>query len=488
MFSLRSAAPARRAACLRRRARTCGAPTLVKLPHDAAVARRAKFQDGASGILPRTVFPLDSFALRPLLTMTVKLALSARNRLRTTTVAATLSVAWCMFAAASPVMAQTGPQNLQQPLLLAQSQPQPAVQQGQTFEEEIIPQRYADNPNVDAFIDDMTARYDFDPAALHALFARVSYSATAVKLVTPSSAPSVKNWRAYQARFLDPVRIAAGVRFWRANQATLQRAYEEFGVPPEVIVGIIGVETIYGRYMGNFRVLDALTTLTFDYPNTANRADRQATFRKNLEDFLVWTRGLQLDPTTVLGSYTGAIGIPQFLPSSIVQYAVDYEGNKQIDLRNSPADAIGSVANYLRQNGWENGRPVVWKIGADTGSIGVAQAAADGAPEPHWPLQQLLQAGMLLNEPSLDIASEAGTPVTIVDLPSPGRPTQYKLGLKNFYVLTRYNRSFFYALAVYQLGEKIKAQMGASNTVNGSSSNNGPGNDLTAAPVDAASQ
>ena len=396
--------------------------------------------------------------------MTVKLALSARNQLRIQAVAAALSVASCMFMATSPALAQST--SKKPPLLVAQGQPQPAVPQGQTFEEEIVPQRYANNANVDAFINDMVARYDFDEAALHALFSQVNYSATAVKLVTPSPSPSVKNWRVYQSRFLDQIRINAGVRFWRANQATLQRAYEEFGVPPEVIVGILGVETIYGRFMGNFRVLDALTTLSFDYPNTANRADRQATFRKNLEDYLVWTRDSQIDPTTVLGSYTGAIGIPQFLPSSIVQYAVSYDGNKQIDLRTNQVDAIGSVANYLRQNGWESGRPVVWKIGSDAGSLGVAQAAADGQPEPHWPLDQLLRAGLLLNEPGVDIAAEAGTPVTVVDLPSPGRGTEYMLGLKNFYVITRYNRSFFYALAVYQLGQRIKAQMEASDAAN----------------------
>jgi len=399
--------------------------------------------------------------------MTVKSALSARstrNRLRLGALAASLSVASCMLMAASPVNAQSAARKT--PVLVAQSQPQQPVQQGQTFEEEIIPQRYANNANVDAFINEMVARYDFDATSLHALFAGVSYSTTAVKLVTPSPSPSIKNWRVYQARFLDPVRINAGVRFWRENQATLQRAYEEFGVPPEVIVGIIGVETIYGRYMGNFRVLDALTTLSFDYPNTANRADRQATFRKNLEDYLVWTRDAQIDPTTVLGSYTGAIGIPQFLPSSIVQYAVNYDGNKGIDLRTSPADAIGSVANYLRQNGWESGRPVVWRIASDIGSLGVAQAAADGRPEPHWPLDQLLRAGLVLNEPNVDIAQEAGTPVTVVDLPSPGRGTEFMLGLKNFYVLTRYNRSFFYALAVYQLGQRVKAQMQALDAVN----------------------
>ncbi|WP_070108399.1 lytic murein transglycosylase B [Burkholderia plantarii] len=326
-------------------------------------------------------------------------------------------------------------------------------------EEQIVPQQYANNPKIDAFISEVAARDGFDPAKLHALFASANYSATAVRLVRPAPSPSVKNWRVYQARFLDPIRINAGVKFWRANQATLQRASAEFGVPPEVIVGIIGVETIYGRYMGNFPTLDALTTLAFDYPDTPNRDDRQATFRKNLEDFLVWTRDSQLDPTSVLGSYTGAIGIPQFLPSSIRSYAVDYEGNGHIDLRASTADAIGSVANYLKQHGWEPGRPVVWQIAPDAGSQGVAQAAADGKPEPHLTLSQLTQAGLALDEPSVNLAAEAGTPVTVVDLPSPGRATEYKLGLKNFYVLTRYNRSFFYALAVYQLGERVKQKM-----------------------------
>ena len=385
----------------------------------------------------------------------------------------TLAITLASALASVPAhAAQTGPQA---PLLtVAQAQPQVPPQvpsQGQTFEEVIVPQRYANNPDVDAFINDMVARYDFDPNALHALFAGVSYSATAVKLVTPSPVPAVKNWRAYRARFIEPIRINAGVKFWRENAATLQRAADQFGVPPEVIVGIIGVETLYGRYMGNFRVLDALTTLAFDYPNTPNRADREMTFRKNLVDFLVWTRDAQVDPTSVLGSYAGAIGIPQFMPSSIMKYAVDFEGNNHIDLRASPADAIGSVANYLKQHGWERDRPVVWNIAPDAGSQGIAQAAADGQPEPRWPLEQLLRAGLVLNQPDVDIANEAGTPVTVIDLPTPGQPTAYKLGLENFYVLTRYNRSFFYALAVYQLGERVKERMLATQQPMGGSSN-----------------
>jgi membrane-bound lytic murein transglycosylase B len=385
--------------------------------------------------------------------MTVILASRAAKRLAA--LAATLAFA---AACGNAALAQTRP--LRHSMKMVQTEPQ-TPPQGQTFEEEIIPQRYAHNADVDAFIDDMVARFDFDPAVLHALFAGADYSATVVKLVTPSPTPALKNWHAYEARFLDGVRINAGVKFWRENQATLQRAYEQYGVPPEVIVGIIGVETIYGKYMGNFRVIDALTTLAFDYPNTPNRAEREMTFRKNLEDYLVWTRNAQLDPSSVRGSYTGAIGIPQFLPSSIVKYAVDYEGNNRIDLRTSTADAIGSVANYLSENGWNTGRPVVWKIAHDAGSIGIAQAAADGKPEPHWPLSQMLRAGMSLDEPGLDTNAEAATPVLVIDLPTPGQPTEYMLGLQNFYVLTRYNRSFFYALAVYELGQRVKARMQA---------------------------
>ncbi|MGI4812633.1 MAG: lytic murein transglycosylase B [Janthinobacterium lividum] len=347
----------------------------------------------------------------------------------------------------------------------AQGAPQAPPPGGQEFEEEIVPQRYVSNPAVDAFIDSMVARYDFDSQALHALFDQVNYSATAARLVTPAPNPATKNWRSYQARFLDAVRVNAGVSFWRDNQATLSRAQADYGVPPEIIVGIIGVETMYGRYMGNFRTIDALTTLAFNYPNTPNRADRQTLFRKNLEDFLLWTRDAGLDPTSVQGSYAGAIGLPQFMPSSIVQYAVDYDGSQNIDLRNSPADAIGSVANYLKQYGWEAGRPVVWNIAGDTGSLGIAQAAADGQPEPRWALGQLLKAGMLLDPPLADESAERSTPVTVIDLPTPGQPTQYALGLRNFYVLTRYNRSFFYALAVYQLGQKIKARLQASGEI-----------------------
>ncbi len=344
----------------------------------------------------------------------------------------------------------------------AQGAPEATPANGQMFEEEIVPQRFENDPQVNAFIDDLVARYDFDPAVLHQIFNQVSYSASAVKLVTPSPNPSAKNWSVYQRRFIEPIRINGGVKFWQANRQWLDKASAQYGVPPEVIVAIIGVETLYGKYMGNFRVLDALTTLAFDYPNTPNRNDRMQMFRKNLADLLIWTRDQNIDPASVQGSYAGAIGIPQFMPSSISQYAVDFDNSNSIDLRSSAADAIGSVANYLKQNGWESGQPVMWRIGADAGSQGIAQAAADGKPEPHWALGQLTKAGMLLDEPDVDINAMQGTPVTVVDLPTPGQATQYALGLNNFYVITRYNRSFFYATSVYQLAQAIKAKMLAS--------------------------
>lgn len=354
------------------------------------------------------------------------------------------------------------------PLLVAshaahsQGQGQPQSRPPQVFEEEIEPQRYANSPEVAAFIDNMVARYDFDRQRLQSLFQQVAYSATAVQLSRPAASPATKNWQSYLARFTDAGRINNGVKFWRDNRATLERAAAQYGVPPEIIVGILGVETIYGRYMGDFRVLDVLTTLSFNYPDTPNRDARQQMFRENLVDFLLWTRDSDIDPQGVRGSYNGAIGIPQFMPSSVTRYAVDYDGSQTIDLRTSAADAIGSVANYLQQNGWQAGRPVVWNIARDVGSQGIAAAAADGKPEPHWALDQLLKAGMLLDQPNLDYGFERATPVTVIDLPTPGRPTEYALGLQNFYALTRYNRSFFYAMAVWQLGSRIKSRMVAS--------------------------
>jgi membrane-bound lytic murein transglycosylase B len=328
-------------------------------------------------------------------------------------------------------------------------------------EEEIDPGRYrADGTNAQAraFIDEMVAKHGFERGALNDWFGQTAYSATVARLIMPPTTPGRKSWRAYRSRFIEPIRINAGVRFWEEHRDTLRRAEAEFGVPASVIVGIIGVETIYGRDMGTFRVMDSLSTLAFDYPDTPNRAARTTLFRNQLQDYLLWCRETRTDVFSVLGSYAGAIGIPQFMPTSLREYALDYSGDGRIDLRNSAVDAIGSVARFLQLHGWEPGRPVAWRLGQDEGSRGIASAAADGEPWPTRTLNQLLKAGLRVDEP-IDTAREGETGVLVVDLPTPDAPTEYMLGLRNFYVLTRYNRSFFYALSVYQLGEAVKAAM-----------------------------
>lgn len=325
-------------------------------------------------------------------------------------------------------------------------------------EEEIEPGRYRDHPQAKALIDELVTQHGFDRATLNGWFSQAVFSATVARLIMPPATPGRKSWRAYSGRFIEPIRINAGVRFWQTHRDTLRRAEAEFGVPASVIVGIIGVETIFGRDMGSFRVIDSLSTLAFDYPETPNRTSRVALFRAQLKDYLLWCRDTRTDVFSVLGSYAGAIGIPQFMPTSLREYAVDYDGDGRIDLRNSPTDAIGSVGRFLQLHGWEPGRPVAWRIQGDEGSQGVAAAAADGEPWPGRTLNQLVKAGLRVNEP-IDLAREGETSVLVVDLPTPGEPTAYMLGLRNFYVLTRYNRSFFYALSVYQLGEAVRAAM-----------------------------
>ncbi|XHO03976.1 hypothetical protein ACEQUB_00842 [Ralstonia syzygii] len=219
-------------------------------------------------------------------------------------------------------------------------------------EEEIDPDRYRNNPQTQAFIGTLVAEHNFDRAALDALFAGTAYSATVARLILPPPTPARRSWTAYRGRFIEPVRISAGVQFWQQYGDTLRRAEAEFGVPADVVVGILGVETIYGRDMGNFRVMDALTTLAFDYPDTPNREERSTMFRNQLKDFLLWCRDTGTDAFSVLGSYAGAVGIPQFMPTSIREYALDYDRDGRIDLRNSAVDAIGSVAHFLQMHGW----------------------------------------------------------------------------------------------------------------------------------------
>jgi len=300
----------------------------------------------------------------------------------------------------------------------------------------------ADQPEAVAFAQDLAARQGFDAAELLQLFARIHSNPKVLQLIRPPASPLQRSWERYRPRFLNERRIAGGVRFWEENQATLSRAAAVYGVPEEIVVAIIGVETEYGRNTGGFPVLEALATLAFDYP------PRAEFFRTELEQFLLLSRENRLDPLRVTGSFAGAIGIPQFMPGSQRRYGVDFDADERIDLSASTADAIGSVARFLEGHGWASGQPV-----------------AVPALTPRTPDQALLDAGI---RPSLKVSALAEQGITadapveatvaLVDLVSPGRETEYWLGFENFYVITRYNRSSFYAMAVFQLAEAVKAR------------------------------
>lgn len=312
------------------------------------------------------------------------------------------------------------------------------------------PERYAARPEVQAFIRELVEQEKMPEPYLRRIFQQARYSARVAELMVPA-APGPKNWQAYRTNVLAPVRIQEGVRFWRRHERTLARAAREYGVPPEIIVGILGVETRYGRAQGRFSVLDALATLAFDFPESSVRPARSAMFRAQLKDYLLWCRQTRTDPRRVAGSYAGAIGIPQFLPTSLRTYAVDFDRNGRTDLRRSPADAMGSVGRFLQAHGWERGRPVLWRPLAE--SIPLLKAKADGVPEPRMRLGDLAKAGLKAKD--LEAGQEADTPVLVVDLPSPDGSVEYAVGLRNFYVLTRYNRSFFYAMGVFELAEAV---------------------------------
>jgi membrane-bound lytic murein transglycosylase B len=301
------------------------------------------------------------------------------------------------------------------------------------------------------FIDQMVAKHGFNKTELEAILSKVRYVDSAIQLIKPAPPGRPKNWRAYRARFIDPVRINAGVAFWDEYADALARAEAQYGVPAEIIVGIIGVETVFGRNTGNFRVMDAVTTLAFAYPNTPTRSARMSYFRGELENTLLFARESGIDPFSLLGSYAGAIGWPQFMPGSIRQFAVDFDGDRKIDLRNSPVDAIGSIANFLVSHGWKKGEPTVFPatISASAGA-GWELFIGQGL-EAKFKLEELKMAGV-----SPGIEPPADMLFGLVDLQNGGEPTEYWLGANNFFAITQYNRSFFYAMSVIDLGRAIR--------------------------------
>ena len=289
-------------------------------------------------------------------------------------------------------------------------------------------------PGIPEFIDEMVEKHHFRREELVRLFDLANEKPQIIEAISRPIA--AKPWPEYRASFVNRYRIEQGLLFWKKYRKTLARAERRYGVPQEIIVALIGVETLYGKQTGNFRTIDALTTLAFDYPR---RADF---FRDELENYLLLAREQQLDLLNVRGSYAGALGIPQFMPSSYRKYAVDFNGNHRKDLMNEAPDAIGSVGNYLKNYGWIKG-----------GNIAVRADVARA--------QDQNDASHRLDE----WAKEGVTPRTSVKLDEPARLLSYTigdgkefwLGFNNFDVITRYNNSDYYAMSVFQLAVALKS-------------------------------
>lgn len=290
-----------------------------------------------------------------------------------------------------------------------------------------------------AFVDEMVSRHGFERAELTTLLEDAQFQEGIITLITRPA--ESKPWYEYRAIMVTPDRVEQGVEFWQRNAKTLQRAEVEFGVPPQIITAILGIETRYGRNTGRHRVLDALFTLGFGYPR------RASFFRSELEQFLLMVREERLDPRTLTGSYAGAMGRSQFMPSSFRAYAVDFDGDGRRDLWGSDADAIGSIANYLARNGWHRGEGVALPAsGVDSSHRRFLEAGL----KPSLTLGELAGAGIRVAADGLP----ADTPCSLFDLSEESGPA-YWAGLQNFFVITRYNRSELYAMAVYQLSREI---------------------------------
>lgn len=304
------------------------------------------------------------------------------------------------------------------------------------------------NPEVVDFIQQMSTKYGFDQSTLSANFENQRPDNRIIRIMAPAPTQLTPNWVAYRDRFVNSRRINRGVQFWDAYSDTLERAAREYGVPQEIIVAIIGVETEYGRNMGSFNVLNALASIGF-YGER-----RREFFQSELEQYLLLARDNNLDLLTTRGSFAGALGIPQFMPSSQRRWGVDFDGNNKVDLIHSPMDAIGSVANFLKSHGWQKDQvatiPVTppQPLPTDFEKVDV---------KPGLSLAQYRDAGFVFASPLRE-----STLATLVSLSSPKAATQNWLGLNNYYVITRYNRSAAYAMSVIELGEAIRQARVAS--------------------------
>ena len=314
---------------------------------------------------------------------------------------------------------------------------------------------YASRPEAMAFAVDLALRSNLDVDWVRQQIGQAQRLPQVARLMLPVPRGSAKNWAAYRARFIEPVRLRAGMAFWEQNRDTLARAEAVSGVPASLIVGVIGVESLYGQHTGNFRVIDALSTLAFDFPASHPRAEARTTFFKDeLEQFLSFSKRNGFDPMEVRGSYAGAMGWPQFMPSSWVKYAVDFDGDGKVDLFNSQADVIGSVANYFKTFGWQPGLPTYYPVAVDGPNVDL-----DGllAPDilPTFSVASFTAKGARLE----GVALQNPGNLALIELENGDAPRSYVAGTDNFYAVTRYNWSSYYAMAVIELGQAIQAQL-----------------------------
>ena len=313
---------------------------------------------------------------------------------------------------------------------------------------------YSQRKDVQKFIAEMHKEHGFDTGLVTSWMEGVKQQKTAIEAIS-RPAEGVLTWAKYRKIFMTDSRINKGVKFWEDNVALLNRAEKEFGVPAEFLVAIIGVETYYGKRAGNYRVLDALTTLGFDYPlenTTQKRRDaRETFFRKELKEFLLMTREEKVDPRSLKGSYAGAMGMPQFIPSSFRHYAVDFDGNGVRDFWNGSADSIGSVANYFKKHGWKQNQPVASRASVEKKS----RKLGSKKMKPHTSVAEYKQQGV---KPEDHFKSSDKATLLLL---SGQEGDEYWMTLNNFYVITRYNHSPLYAMAVFQLSQAVSAKYNA---------------------------
>lgn len=305
-----------------------------------------------------------------------------------------------------------------------------------------------DRPEVRQFIDSMVSRHEYNRKTLIKVL-REARSQEKILEAISKPAEKTKAWYEYRAIFLTKQRIDAGAAFWREHEAELRRISEDTGVPCEILVGVIGVETYFGRSTGSYRVLDALATLAFDYP------PRAGFFRRELEEFLLLVREEKIDPADAVGSYAGAMGAPQFMPSSFRAYAVDSSADGKRDIWTNWTDVIGSVANYFVAHGWQKSGEIVTPASLGTAWQG---QPPENALKPADTISSLSHKGVMFatDEPN----DQEGQLLTLQG----DDGEEYWVGFHNFFVITRYNRNVMYAMAVHQLGQEIAIEVKRSET------------------------